>query len=225
MGVIERDTIMRHKDASGNDVIEYPATKAENVIGLDTALGAKANASHTHLSDAVFKETSSSSTTRTVTIDGVTSWDDVKNIPLNIQATTYGTTSVSTLNINSLGAKSIYFPSGTGNSVTTTPSGYYWVRTNGIYTVVWDGTYLKILNPQVRDASTSYKGVVQLSSSVSDTSTSKAATPSAVKAAYDLANTAKEAADAAQNALIDTETGIEYKITVSNGEVFLKEIT
>jgi len=40
----------------------------------------------------------------------------------------------------------------------------------------------------VKDGSTAQKGVVQLSSSTSDTSTTKAATPSAVKAAYDLAS-------------------------------------
>ncbi len=47
----------------------------------------------------------------------------------------------------------------------------------------------------VADGSTSGKGIVQLTNSTSSTSTTTAATPSSVKAAYDLANTAKDIAD------------------------------
>lgn len=49
-----------------------------------------------------------------------------------------------------------------------------------------DGTYLKSYTPP--DGSTSQKGIVQLNTSTNSTSTSTAATPSAVKSAYDLAN-------------------------------------
>lgn len=48
----------------------------------------------------------------------------------------------------------------------------------------------KIINDKITDATTSKKGIVQLSDSTSSTSTSLAATASAVKQAYDLANTA-----------------------------------
>ena len=47
----------------------------------------------------------------------------------------------------------------------------------------------------VADGTTSAKGIVQLTNSTSSTSTTTAATPSSVKAAYDLANTAKDIAD------------------------------
>ena len=50
----------------------------------------------------------------------------------------------------------------------------------------------------VADGSTSTKGVVQLTNSTSSTSTTTAATPSSVKSAYDLANTAKTNAATAQ---------------------------
>ncbi|CAB4163074.1 Bacteriophage lambda, Stf, side tail fibre-repeat-2 [uncultured Caudovirales phage] len=50
----------------------------------------------------------------------------------------------------------------------------------------------------IDDATTSVKGAVQLSSSTSSTSTILAATPSAVKSAYDLATTANTAAGTAQ---------------------------
>lgn len=51
----------------------------------------------------------------------------------------------------------------------------------------------------ILDASTSNKGVVQLTNSTSSTSTTTAATPSSVKSTYDLANTAKTNAATAQS--------------------------
>ena len=50
-----------------------------------------------------------------------------------------------------------------------------------------DGTYLKSYTPPV--ASTTNAGIVQLNTSTNDSSVSQAATPSAVKAAYQLAET------------------------------------
>lgn len=50
----------------------------------------------------------------------------------------------------------------------------------------------------VADGSTTTKGVVQLTNSISSTSTTTAATPNSVKSAYDLASSAQEAADVAQ---------------------------
>jgi hypothetical protein len=59
-------------------------------------------------------------------------------------------------------------------------------RAGTILDLTYDGTNWIIHNGST--ASTSYYGIVKLSSSTSSTSTSVAATPSAVKAAYDLAN-------------------------------------
>lgn len=64
----------------------------------------------------------------------------------------------------------------------------------------------------VANGSTSAKGVVQLTNSTSSTSTTTAATPSSVKSAYDLANTAKTNADAAQTAATNAQTTADSKI-------------
>ena len=61
-------------------------------------------------------------------------------------------------------------------------------------TITPDATNDKV-TISVADASTSGKGVVQLTNSTSSTSTTTAATPNSVKSAYDLANTAKTKAD------------------------------
>ena len=58
----------------------------------------------------------------------------------------------------------------------------------------------------ITDASTTVKGLVQLTNSTSSTSTSTAATPASVKSAYDLANNASTAAKNAQ-ATADSKVG------------------
>lgn len=65
-------------------------------------------------------------------------------------------------------------------------------------TITPDATNDKI-TIAVADATTSAKGVVQLTNSTSSTSTTTAATPNSVKSAYDLANQAKTAAATAQS--------------------------
>ena len=64
-------------------------------------------------------------------------------------------------------------------------------------TITTDATNDKVTFA-VADGTTSAKGVVQLTNSTSSTSTTTAATPSSVKSAYDLANTAKTNAATAQ---------------------------
>lgn len=55
---------------------------------------------------------------------------------------------------------------------------------------------ITVTKSTVQDGTTSQKGVVQLTNSVSSTSTTTAATPNSVKTAYDLANTANNTANA-----------------------------
>lgn len=87
-----------------------------------------------------------------------------------------------TLNVNSLGAVNI--------TLRGTTVGYRYMWTGGeIVDFVYDGTNFVAVDGAL--ASTTYYGVTKLSSSTSSTSTALAATPSAVKAAYDLANSAK----------------------------------
>lgn len=66
-------------------------------------------------------------------------------------------------------------------------------------TITPDATNDKV-TISVADATTSAKGVIQLTDSVTSTSTTTAATPKNVKAAYDLASTAKTTAEGKANA-------------------------
>ena len=84
-----------------------------------------------------------------------------------------------TLNVDGTGAKSIAVVG------TTTTNRYYWTA-GEVVDLVYDGTNFVMSNKGT--ATTTYYGLTKLSSSTSSTSTALAATPSAVKAAYDLAN-------------------------------------
>ena len=177
------------------------------------------------LSTTVWTETSSSTTTRTVTIDDVTSWNDVLNKPLYIKAATYGTNTATTLNINGLGAKTMYFPNISSSGVATTPQ-YYWVRTAQVYCIVWTGTYLVVTNMQVQNATTSYAGITTLVNSVASTSTTAAAVPNSVKIAYDKAAEAAETAQAnLTTAVSDITTQLANKADVEDIPTFIYNCT
>lgn len=102
-----------------------------------------------------------------------------------------------TININGTVSNKAY-----GYGTTQIPQ-YAW-QAGEIVGFVYDGTNWIMIDGGT--ATTSYYGVTKLSNSTSSTNSSLAATPYAVKQAYDLANTAKAAADAAQ-AAADTISG------------------
>jgi hypothetical protein len=89
--------------------------------------------------------------------------------------------STMTLSVNEGTAVTVY-----RNGTTEIASGM--VTANETVCFIYDGTYFRMENGST--ASTSSYGYTKLSSSTSSTSTSLAATPSAVKSAYDLANAA-----------------------------------
>ena len=84
-----------------------------------------------------------------------------------------------TLNVSGTGAKAIV-----RDDTSSTNIGYLW-RAGEVVDFVYDGTSYEIVNRT--KASTSYYGLAKLSTSTSSTATDVAATPSAVKSAYDLA--------------------------------------
>ncbi len=98
-----------------------------------------------------------------------------------VKFTNTNTASSPTLNVNSTGAKAIK------KYGTAAPETYLW-QAGAVVEFVYDGSYWLIANGST--ATTSYYGLTKLSSSVSSTSTALAATPYAVKQAYDKANNA-----------------------------------
>ena len=99
-----------------------------------------------------------------------------------INAQTYN--GAPTLNVNSTGAKNI-------KRIGTTNAARYEWQAGEVLQFVYDGTYWVLTDGGI--ATTTYYGVTKLSSATNSTSNALAATASAVKAAYDLANGKQDA--------------------------------
>lgn len=119
-------------------------------------------------------ESTSSKVATTINGDFILSEGNV----VKIKFTNASGSSTMHLNVDSTGSKSIAY-------VGSTISGYLW-NDGEIVEFVYDGS--RFVTTDGGRASTTNYGVTKLSSSTSSTSTSLAATPSAVKSAYDLAN-------------------------------------
>ena len=129
--------------------------------------------------------TAAATKAKVVACEEFTSEDLVKGTVINVKFT-YAQNYVGspTLNVNGTGAKTIRI---TGD---TNAGQYEWI-TGEMLQFVYDGTYWVVTDGG--RATTRYYGAVRLSSDTNSTSTGLAATPSAVKAAYDLADGKQDA--------------------------------
>lgn len=144
--------------------------------------------------------TAAATQTKAITVDGITSLYDGLNVRIKF---TYDQTynGQPKLKINSLDAVGIVYQ-GTSAAVR-----YQWYA-GEVLDLVYDGTNFVILNEG--RATTSYWGMTKLSSAISTDNTT-AATPGAVKAAYDLASQA-------YNAAADTVYAMTFKGTLGSEE-------
>lgn len=129
--------------------------------------------------------TAASTAAKVVVCEEFTADDLVEGVVLFVKfsnACTYNGTS--TLNVNSTGAHDI------ARVGTTKTIRYYW-SAGEVIAFVYDGTNWVMQGRGT--ASTTYYGLTRLSSATNSTSTALAATASAVKAAYDLANGKQDA--------------------------------
>lgn len=163
--------------------------------------------------------TAASTQAKTVTIDGITALTTGLEIRVKMtNAQTYNGTP--TLNVNSLGAKSI-MQHGSVAAVR-----YQW-QAGEVVSLTYDGTYWVLENNSL--ATTTYFGLTRLSSSTSSTAEDSAATPKAVKTAYDLAAAAvpsseKDVSVATLATASDSTTPTVPRLTPSQGFAPIFEI-
>ena len=124
---------------------------------------------------------------------------------LYVQFNTAVTSTATTLNVDNTGAIAVQ------TSAVNALSAYQ-IAPKVVVGFVYDGTVYRMLDSTI--ATTTYYGITKLSSSTNSTSTIMAATPSAVKEAYDLANTANTAVN-------NTET---WTFTLSDGTTVTKQV-
>ena len=128
---------------------------------------------------------------------------------------TYQAVAGATLNVDGTGAVTIQT---VGTNAT---AAYYW-SPNETVGFVYDGTYFRMIDSQV--ATTTYYGMTKLSSSTSSTATNVAATPSAVKAAYDLANGKADASHTHTVSEVSDLTTETWTFTLEDGSTVTKNV-
>jgi len=129
--------------------------------------------------------TAAATAAKAVVCEEFTSADLVAGTVINVYFTTAQTyNGAPTLNVNGTGAKNV-------KRVGSTNAARYEWQAGEVLQFVYDGSYWMLTDGGI--ATTTYYGVTKLSSATNSTSNSLAATASAVKAAYDLANGKQDA--------------------------------
>lgn len=150
--------------------------------------------------------TTASTATKVVSCIGFTLEDGAR---VCVYFTYANTQTTAYLNVNGTGAVQIAIA--TNNKSVSN----MW-NSNGVVEFVYDSTNNLWFITKGNQATTTYYGITKLSSSTSSTSTTLAATPYAVKQAYDLANS--------QKTVITTGSVTTTNIYVNNKQVYVKRI-
>ncbi|MBQ6628522.1 MAG: tail fiber protein [Methanosphaera sp.] len=149
--------------------------------------------------------TGATTAAKTVTCSGFTLETGATIFVKFTNANTYNGTA--TLNVNSTGAKTIC-------SVGTTETTRYYWKAGEVVGFVYDGTNYVMI--EKAPATTTYYGITKLSSSTTSTSEALAATPKAVKTAYDLADSKQDEITSTNKldySLIDNTPTIPTKVS------------
>lgn len=172
------------------DVSDTTATSADVASGkvFYSATGVRSTGTASASGVSVFYgtcSTSAATAAKVVACKEFTSADLVAGTVVNVKFTNAQTyNGAPTLNVNSTGAKNV-------KRIGTTNAARYEWQAGEVLQFVYDGTYWMLTDGGI--ATTTYYGVTKLSSATNSTSTALAATASAVKAAYDLANGKQDA--------------------------------
>lgn len=165
MAIIEKSTLFRCKDSSGNETLLYPVTVADNVDGLDKALaGSAVKLNETRLIDGVSFDGSSDIThytvcstpanilEKSVSCQGFIPAEGAE-ITIKFDNNVAGITP--TLNVNETGAKPIFFRGSYAKSGL--------LIANGVYKFVYDGNNYNLIgdiDTTYSNATTSKSGLM-----------------------------------------------------------------
>ena len=218
MPVVEKNSLMKYKDKSGNTYILYPVTNADNVDGLDEMIDEAKK-----LGTAVVA-TSTDGVAYSATVPGITALtagDSFVMIP-----NTISTSRSTTLNVNNLGAKYLRVRvsgySGTTSAAQTTN----WLAPNVPVRVTYEGKWW-VADVVLPSAQQLYGNVQAEQVDYSNTNSGMTATD--VQAAIDeLANgktSTKVMTTAEYNALTDKNENTLYMLSDDTSESVLFEKT
>lgn len=136
------------RNYAGNIKDKYSRIGVESSDGTVTWGEWHVNNPESLTSRTYVENTGSTATVRTITINGITSLDQLKDKVIFIKALNVGSASVTTINVNNLGAKQIRMNRSSGLSTGLISN---WVRAGQIYSVSYDGTYFNLLSSGNRE--------------------------------------------------------------------------
>lgn len=155
---INKGTILQKISMNNNELSDsntsgtikdvYSRTGVESEDGSVTWSSWYVSNTESLVSRTYVENTGSTATSRNITINSITSLEQLKDKVIFIKALNTGTSSVSTINVNNLGAKQIRINRNAGSS-TSLISG--WVRAGQVYSVSYDGTYFNLLSSGNRE--------------------------------------------------------------------------
>lgn len=159
MAVVEKNTLMRYKDTSGNTTLLYPITKKDNVDGLDELVRDQSIT------------TTGTGAAYLATVEGIASLS--AGVSFVMVPHVVSTTSAATLNVNSLGAK--YIRRRVSSSPGTTSAGQSddWLAVGKPIRVTYDGNFWIADLP--RPSATDLMGTVAIANGGTGATTAAAA--------------------------------------------------
>ena len=211
MPVVEKNSLMKYKDKSGNTYILYPVTNADNVDGLDEMIDEAKK-----LGTAV-AATSTDGVAYSATVPGITALtagDSFIMIP-----NTISTSRSTTLNVNNLGAKYLRVRVSGYSGTTSAPQTINWLAPNVPVRVTYEGEWW--LADVVLPSAQQLYGNVQ-AEQVDYSNTNSGMTATDVQAAIDeLSNdktSTKVMTTAEYNALTDKNENTLYMLSDAEDE-------
>ena len=181
--------------SEGTIIEEGTPIIAANMNNIEQGIEAAHNAIDEHEADSFHHipyVVATGTNSYAVNIQGITALTEGMSIKVRFQNANTGT---ATLNINGLGAKAI--KKSNGNALA---SGN--IKAGQILHLVYTGSVFQLLG----------EGQVQLTNSVSSTSTTTAATPNSVKQAYDKANAALPKTGGTMTGILTAQSNTSYTV-------------
>ena len=124
---------------------------------LNTNKAEKSEVDKIKWSTTIYRETAYSGNVRYITIEGISSYSDIVNIPIYIKSNTHSTGGVLSLNMNGMGNVTVLVASHTGNTLEN--PGAYHIITGDVYCVAYDGSRFILIGKQNINLNVNYSSV------------------------------------------------------------------
>ncbi|MDR3216346.1 MAG: hypothetical protein LBT55_02870 [Clostridiaceae bacterium] len=134
------------------------------------------------------EDTDSTATARKITVSDIIEYGNIEEVPIYVQATFAGASGETTLEINGLGTRPIYFPSIYGDGMSSAAPERGWVVAGNVYQLVMKGGIFMLMNPSYHIANEEGYGYTILQNDFAVSDRNSAASSYALNEAYNRNN-------------------------------------